>query len=150
MKHIQTFEDYYPTKRLDELNPINAIRNNNDWKDYTEEEKEKKLSEIKEKKEDWIKFLEKFESNGGNLENYIIGYVLNYGGEHGLTTKSVVFAEVFPTENDFTSWVLCKVIDDSFMWLRYNNRVIKAGGCPECREEGIKHFRKLKEIKNNK
>ena len=141
MKYLKTFESYQ-----DKVKFMDKIRWNN-WDDnQTREDRRKIIRNNQKTRRELKERIEQDIEQGKDLSKWIWGYVIDRGGEHGLDTKKPVYG-VYPQMNNHISYVLADSIGGGLQWYNYGNEDIMAGGSDEFREEGIKMYKRLKELK---
>jgi len=142
MKHLQTFEGYQ-----DKVKFMDRIRWNN-WDDnQTHQDRRKILRDNWKSMTELKQRVDQDMEQGKDLSKWIWGYVIDRGGDHGFDTKRPVYG-VYPQMNNHLSFVLADSIGGGTHWYNYGNEDVMAGGSDELREEGIKLYKKLKEIKS--
>lgn len=142
MRNIKTFEGYQ-----DKVKFQDKIRWNN-WDNWqTPQDRRKIVRDNRKIRYELKQRIEEDMEAGKDLSKWIWGYVIDRGGQ-GLDTKKHVYG-VYPQMDDHLSYVLADSIGGGTHWYNYGNEDIYAGGSDEMREEGIRIYRRLKEIKSN-
>lgn len=141
MKYIKTFEGYQ-----DKVKFQDRIRWNN-WDNWqTTADRRKIVRDNQKTRRELKERIEKDMEEGKDLSKWIWGYVIDRGSEHGFDTKRPVYA-VYPQMDDHLSYVLADSIGGGLHWYNYGNEDVMAGGSDELREEGIKIYKRFKELK---